>query len=572
MIMKILWSVRGIALVIACWPGIAMAQSEVSERLNQILRKHEEQLARLSTLQASCSVTYGNDAEDPVSEHWQTTIAPGYERSKRTGPGSDISDQYLWNGLSFLRMLRFDPEEYLSDPRSITAVSGFLYHEDIPVHRLFQWRTLRAYRLYVDEVDKSLRELCEQSLREPELSTTNGLVNIQVVHPGSPPSDRPGSIGVPRGASILVDVDPAAGYLVRRYRTTFPLPNDGGHFSQELSVQTFKEFHGSLFLPNRVNFSATSGKHVMQQEIAIEYSGVNHPVDTDEPFFVENLLVKEFKREGDPQAVGFYLIRADRSLGEQFQSEQVASLVRFHRLSESDGPFAPGAKPLLVALAVGVAAIFCILLYKRRLRAQYFLPIGILAGAAILLWRGPDRDEILTSQIATLNSAPDVGSVAPPIEAVNLQSGESEEVELLGHVTLIEFWATWCGPCQHSMEKLNELASENGDRWESRVQLVTISVDADREAAETHLRARGWLSTRALIDTPILNRSPDDVGFPSVVARDYVVTGVPTCLLVDDRGEIVFRGNPGSVDFADEIERLLERGHGNGTVALRNRD
>lgn len=538
--------------------GIAISQNAVSEPLDQILRKHEAQLARLVTLQSDWSVTYQNSAEDPARiEHWQTTIAPDYERSKRLAPGSEIPDHYLWDGSSFRQMLGYDSGEYSREPASIAAVEGLLYREDNPIHRLFQWRTLQSYRLYVSEGDQSLRELCEQSLREPKFSTTDGLVQIQLVHLGSSASSYSGTMEIPRGASILFEVDPAKGYLIRRHRTTFPLNSDGRHFSQEFSVQTYKELPGGIFLPSRVNYSVISGEHVMRQAIDFEYSDVNQPVETDEPFFVENLLVKEFESRDGAEPVGFFVVQADGTLGEEFPSEQVASLVRDHRVSNSAGSISPDVKLLLLALGVGFAAILSIPLYKRRSRVRHLLPIIVFVGAAASLWSGSSRDETVKLQIAKLNSAPDVGDVAPPINAVNLLSGKREEVELLGQVTLVEFWATWCGPCQHAMQELDKLASERGEQWGGQVQLVTISVDADHQAAERHLRTHGWLGTRTLVDTPISDSSPEDVGLPFAVARDYIVTGVPTCLIVDERGRIVFRGNPTSVDMVREIEQIL---------------
>jgi|GEM_PF-3056734 len=555
MIVKTFCYIPGAALLIACWPSIAISQTVLSEQLNEVLRKHEAQLARLETLEASWSVVY--DAADTTrTERWKTTVAPSYERSTRNGAGSEV--QHLWNGSSFQRMIGFDPEEYASNPESIAEADGFLYHEDVSIHRPFQWRTLRAYRLYVNETDQSLRQLCEQSLREPELSTVDGLVQIQIVHPGLPQFNGTGTVSVPSGARILVELDPANGYLVQRYRTTFPLENGGGRFLQELSVQSFSKFPGSVFLPTHVKFLVKSGNHGGQQDLKFRYSSVNRPVETVEYLFVENLVVKEFESHSAPEPVGFYVAQQDGSLGEQFPSEVLASLVRHHRVSNPRGSVASYTALLFAMFGVGVASLCWVLIYKRSSPASCLLPIGIFAGAAILLWRMPERDEILRSQIATLNSAPDVRDVAPPIKAVNLQSGEYEEVEFLDRVTLLEFWATWCGPCQHSMEKLNELAGKKRDRWGDRVQLVSISVDQDREAAGTHLRTRGWFSTQTLIDMPISSSSPQGVSLPSVVARDYVITGVPTCLLINRRGEIVFRGNPTTIHLAEEIEQLMQ--------------
>ncbi len=493
-------------------PGTSVHPPNVlSESLDKILRKHEAQLARSSTLQVDWSVTYHEDADNPTRvEHYRTSIAPGYERSTRLAPGAEVPDHYLWDGASFHRMPGYSREEYLREPTSITAVNGLLYREDSPVHRLFQWRSLRAYRVYANECDLSLRELCEQSLEQPEFDQSGDFVQIQIVHPGSLAFNQRGRLAIPKGARVSFELDAARGYLVTGHGTTFALNRHGKRFSQQLSVQTYKEFPGGVFLPSRVSYSAQRGRHETRQTIDIEYSAVNQPIETDQPFFPENLLVTEFKTCDAANPVGCYVVRADGTLGEQFPSERVASLVRAHRMNDSESLIAP--------------------------------------------------------QMKKLSAAPDVGDAAPPIRAMNILSGQPEAVEFQGRVTLVEFWATWCGPCQPAMQRINDLANERSERWEDRVQFVTISVDDDHGAAERRLRTRGWLGTRTLVDTPVTGHSLEDIGFPSVAAQDYVVTGVPTSLLIDDHGNIVFRGHPASVDFAERIEQLLESRRGSDTV------
>ncbi len=548
-------------LTLLLWPVNAISQTTIDDQLEEVLLQHESQLARLSTLEATWSVTYRNGTDNPdIIERLDTTVAPSFEASTTAASGTNKPKHNWWNGKLFGRTIGFDPEEYSQTPSSIEATTSYLYHEDLPIERLFSWRTLRAYRTFANEADQSLRQLCRQSSQAPKLSNVNGFIRIHLTHPGSEPSSQP---SIPRATSILVDVDPTHGYLIRRHTTVLEMENGDGSLTQTIEALEFQEFPVNLFLPTRVNYSAASGNNVAQQEIVFDYKSVNQAVDIDRQMFAENLLVKEFQRYGDPDALGFYVVQADRSLGERFPTEEMASLVRYHRVSGATTVSGRDQSNRILLLAVvmsGIIAIFGILYYKRKLRAAYCLgSVGVLAGIALVFLPSASPQSTLTSQLRTLESAPIVGDAAPSVRAMNLQNGMVEDVALIDHVTVIEFWATWCGPCQPAMKNLNELASEKARQWEGRVQFVTISVDEDQQAAQRYLETHGWLSTRTLIDTPLYESSTENRGITSVVARAYVVSGVPTCLLVDKEGMIAYRGHPMSLDLVSEVERLLAK-------------
>lgn len=162
-------------------------------------------------------------------------------------------------------------------------------------------------------------------------------------------------------------------------------------------------------------------------------------------------------------------------------------------------------------------------------------------------------------QTLSFRMAPDVGDAAISITAVDLEVDLPAKVNLLGKVTLLEFWATWCGPCQLPMQKLNKLAKEHRDEWGGRVQLIAISIDEDVDGARRHLEAHDWRSTRNLIDAALDRPVDEGVAFGSVTAADYLINGVPTALLIDQQGKIVYRGHPSSLDLVAEVERLLRK-------------
>jgi thiol-disulfide isomerase/thioredoxin len=97
----------------------------------------------------------------------------------------------------------------------------------------------------------------------------------------------------------------------------------------------------------------------------------------------------------------------------------------------------------------------------------------------------------------------EIGKGAPDlsIQTVN-GKGQITRDSLSGKVAIVDFWATWCGPCKQSFPKLEELAKQN----QGKVQVVGISVDdkADGVASKTdaahselpaaRARSRAWLA------------------------------------------------------------------------------
>ena len=68
-------------------------------------------------------------------------------------------------------------------------------------------------------------------------------------------------------------------------------------------------------------------------------------------------------------------------------------------------------------------------------------------------------------------------------------SGRSQSPELYrGKVLLLDFWATWCGPCLEEMPNLRRLYAKHHDQG---FAIVGISLDSDREALKQFLQQEG---------------------------------------------------------------------------------
>lgn len=57
----------------------------------------------------------------------------------------------------------------------------------------------------------------------------------------------------------------------------------------------------------------------------------------------------------------------------------------------------------------------------------------------------------------------EIGSVAPPLSIAQWINGEAIDGFNMGQVYVVEFWATWCGPCRTSMPHLSQLQDQYGE-------------------------------------------------------------------------------------------------------------
>jgi len=151
--------------------------------------------------------------------------------------------------------------------------------------------------------------------------------------------------------------------------------------------------------------------------------------------------------------------------------------------------------------------------------------------------------------------APRVGDMAPDVKLLNARTGQFRRVsDCKGSPVFLEFWATWCGPCQPPMAKLNNLVANNHDGLIDDLKILPISVDARSEMAVLHFDRRGW----AQLDSYWSGGNDSPGFFASDAATAFGVEGLPTALLIDSRGIIVWHGNPNDFDLPRELEKLQE--------------
>jgi thiol-disulfide isomerase/thioredoxin len=78
----------------------------------------------------------------------------------------------------------------------------------------------------------------------------------------------------------------------------------------------------------------------------------------------------------------------------------------------------------------------------------------------------------------------------PKLQLNDLQGRSHELSEYAGKILVLNFWATWCGPCREEMPMLNELAR----KYEGRVAFLTASLDDEK----TRSKIPGFLASKKI--------------------------------------------------------------------------
>jgi thiol-disulfide isomerase/thioredoxin len=135
-------------------------------------------------------------------------------------------------------------------------------------------------------------------------------------------------------------------------------------------------------------------------------------------------------------------------------------------------------------------------------------------------------------------------TMAPPFMATTLDGQHISMDSLAGKVVLIDFWATWCGPCVNALPHMQSIAKRfNGQP----LVMLSISLNSDEAKWKSFVdkNKMTWLQVR-------------DGGFNGAVSKKFGVTAIPATFSIDADG-VLEDQHVGDADIEGKLKKMIAR-------------
>ena len=233
---------------------------------------------------------------------------------------------------------------------------------------------------------------------------------------------------------------------------------------------------------------------------------------TDETTTQENYITKEQLRDPEMWRGSMIFQKLNMFFQQYFQPGDVAGqLAAANNLVEQTAPKSPERE----------------MLYESLVNALVYRDQNLAAKVAQRYQQDFPESEKAQRMLAALPKAPpSVGDIAPDI---NLETPEGKKLklsDLRGKVVLLDFWASWCGPCRRENPNVVQAYQQFKDKG---FTVYSVSLDNNRDK---------WLQAIKQ-DNMTWHHVSDLKGWQSAGGALYGVTGIPATYLIDKKGVII---------------------------------
>lgn len=142
------------------------------------------------------------------------------------------------------------------------------------------------------------------------------------------------------------------------------------------------------------------------------------------------------------------------------------------------------------------------------------------------------------------DSAPQVGKLAPNFQLPDLEGKSVSLSDFLGSPIVVNFWASWCGPCVHEMPYIQGVY----DEWSAK-GLVLLGINI----GESPSKARQFMDSNHLFFPVLLDED-------GKVAELYSIRGIPTTIFIDEEGivQVIKIGAfPSKAAIEDNLSKII---------------
>ena len=151
--------------------------------------------------------------------------------------------------------------------------------------------------------------------------------------------------------------------------------------------------------------------------------------------------------------------------------------------------------------------------------------------ASLLVIDDNDKSDTASLTITVDDNGPvegiEVGNTAPDFDGNTTDGGQIKLSDYRGQVVVLDFWGSWCEPCQNSMPHLDDLVTQYGDQG---LVAIIVSTDVYEEDTIDFLATNGFTQFISVWEPGGKHGNPIDL--------KYDVTFYPTTFILDRQGVI----------------------------------
>jgi peroxiredoxin len=152
-----------------------------------------------------------------------------------------------------------------------------------------------------------------------------------------------------------------------------------------------------------------------------------------------------------------------------------------------------------------------------------------------------ERGKHAAQMIAALKKQAElgVGKTFPDFNEKSLNGEPLSIAKYKGNIVLVDFWATWCGPCIAELPNVLNAYKKHHDQG---FEIIGISLDSDRDKLTSFIKEKGMTWPQYF----------DGQGWQTKLAQDYGINSIPATFLLDGNGTIIAKDLRG-----DDLEQKV---------------
>lgn len=259
-----------------------------------------------------------------------------------------------------------------------------------------------------------------------------------------------------------------------------------------------------------------------------------------------------FKENKPKEALKYMQVVYDRTPGETNSSEHYVQILG------EDGQYAKAMEIAEKSIRLGQNSN----ILKDELKKDYIKVKGSDAGYDQYLasLEKASKTKVLDDLAKTMIDQP------APLFALKDLNGKSYSLsELKGKVVIVDFWATWCGPCKASLPGMQMAVN----KYKNNPDVVFLFVDCWEEGDNYLPVVKKFIADNNYVFNVLLDEKGED-GRQSKVVSSFGVGGIPTKFVIDKNGHIRFKyvGYTGTPEtLVEEVSNMVDMA-GNPDAAL----